>query len=185
MFLEVVLLPQYIAPFVAALYAIGLQCMRHLRFFKAEGRPAGRWMVRLLVLVCIAMACIRADQGQLHLGLGNWPSGEWTANWFGTEPFGAQRAAVEESLENQPGKQLVIVRYSPQHESVFEWVYNKPDVDNAKVIWAREMSSAENLELIRYYHDRKVWLVQPDSDRPSVTPYENSESAVLPPGISH
>jgi hypothetical protein len=63
-----------------------------------------------------------------------------------------------------PGKQLVIVRYSPDHNSLDEWVYNAADIDGAKVIWAREMNAANDFELIDHYKDRKVWLVQPDTE---------------------
>jgi hypothetical protein len=65
----------------------------------------------------------------------------------------------------------VIVRYGPEHNPSNEWVYNAADIENSKVIWAREMSAAENLDLIRYYKDRTVWLVQPDMDPPNVSPY--------------
>ena len=50
-------------------------------------------------------------------------------------------------------------------------VFNAADIDNSKVIWARDMSEAENLELIRYYKDRTVWLVQPDMKPASVSLY--------------
>ncbi len=38
-----------------------------------------------------------------------------------------------------PSKQLVIVSYSPDHHPADEWVYNESDIENAKVIWARDM----------------------------------------------
>jgi hypothetical protein len=52
-----------------------------------------------------------------------------------------------------------------------EWVYNAPDIDGAKVIWAREMDEGKNRELIQYYKDRKVWLIQPDIQPAELTPY--------------
>lgn len=78
---------------------------------------------------------------------------------------------VEDSLEQKPGGQLVIVRYSAEHQPLDEWVYNAADIDRSKVIWARDMGAAENEELIRYYRDRTVWLVQPDANPVLVTPY--------------
>jgi hypothetical protein len=62
-----------------------------------------------------------------------------------------------------------------------EWVYNQSDIDHAKVIWARDMGSAGNLELIRYYRDRSVWLVEPDqidagANPARVRPYPFEES---------
>jgi hypothetical protein len=58
-----------------------------------------------------------------------------------------------------------------------EWVYNAADIDSSKVIWAREMDAANNLDLIRYYKDRQVWLVQPDAQPPKVSPYALPEQA--------
>ncbi len=69
---------------------------------------------------------------------------------------------MESELSKQPGGQLAIVRYGADHHPIDEWVYNRADIDHAKVIWARDMGAAGNLELIRYYRDRSVWLVEPD-----------------------
>jgi hypothetical protein len=52
-----------------------------------------------------------------------------------------------------------------------EWVYNSPVIDKQKVIWARDMDAANNLEIANYYKNRTVWLVQPDARPASVTPY--------------
>jgi hypothetical protein len=69
----------------------------------------------------------------------------------------------------------VIVRYSPGHNLLDEWVYNAPNIDGSKVIWAREMDAADNLELIRFYQGRHVWLVQPDAQPPEVSAYPMPE----------
>jgi len=60
------------------------------------------------------------------------------------------------------GQHLVIVRYGPAHDPVrqLEWLYNAADIDTAKVVWAREMGTAENAHLIEYYRDRRVWLIE-------------------------
>jgi hypothetical protein len=74
-------------------------------------------------------------------------------------------------MEQRAGQQLVVVRYSALHNPLDEWVYNAPDIDNSKVVWAREMDAAHNLELMNYYRNRKVWLVEPDSIPAKVQPY--------------
>ena len=165
------LIPHYLAPFTAAFYAIGLQAMRHLRLWKLDRRPVGLTLVRSLITVCIVLGGIRLFAEPLHLRLAIWPSSQWSSTWHGPGRLGLARAQVQDRLEQIPGKQLAIVRYSPSHSSLDEWVYNAPDIDGSKVVWAREMDATSNLELLHYYGDRTAWLVQPDMDPATISPY--------------
>ena len=161
--------PHYLAPFMAGFYAILMQCMRRLRAWQ----PSGRTLVRLMPLLCIALAAFRLAAGPLSISIPRWPS-----MWYGTEPFGLPRAAVAAQLEGYPGQQLAVVRYTPSHIPFDDWVYNAADIDRSRVVWAREMDSAENTKLVGYFHGRGVWLVEPDVSPPRVTPW------VAPPAAS-
>jgi len=172
------LIPHYLAPFTVVFYALGLQAMRHLRFWKLEGKPAGLTLARLTVAICIATAGLRVFAEPLHLTPTEWPGGEWIFWWNGPGHFGTERAQIVAQLEQLPGPQLAIVRYSPKHYPLDEWVCNAADIDGSKLIWAREMDGASNLELMRYYKNRKVWLVQPDLTEGILTPYPIPEQGV-------
>ncbi|MGC2163725.1 MAG: hypothetical protein WA634_17590 [Silvibacterium sp.] len=176
MAIEVFLVPHYLAPFTAVFYVLGLQAMRHLRLWKPGDQPVGMALVRLCVVLCFLLAGLRLYAQPLHMEPAEWPVSEWTGYWYGPGHFGGARAGIEARLEQLPGKQLVIVRYSPGHNPVDEWVYNAPDIDHSRVIWARGMGPANNLELIDYYKDRTVWLVQPDTKPVEVTPYSLPKS---------
>jgi hypothetical protein len=169
--LETWLIPHYWAAITPALYAIGLQAMRHLRQVRLTGQPAGAAILRFSLLSCLVLAGIRLCAEPLHLTLAPWPSAAWASEWYGPGRLGLPRAEVERNLESMPGKQLAIVRYTPVHSPIDEWVYNAADIDGSRVIWAREMDAASNRELLRYYSDRKAWLVEPDAAPPRVTPY--------------
>jgi hypothetical protein len=171
MSIETFLIPHYIAPFTVAFYAIGLQAMRHLRVWSPGGQPVGTALVRLIVTLCVVLGVLRLFADPLHFKLSGWPSAAWASVWHGPGRLGVARAQIEAKLEQLPGRQLVIVRYSADHNTFDDWVYNAADIDNAKVIWAREMSDQDNLELMRYYRDRKVWLVQPDLQPAGLSPY--------------
>jgi hypothetical protein len=159
------------APFTAAFYAIGLQAMRHLRLWSPGDQPVGMTLTRLIVTLCVVLTGVRLGAEPLHLGLPTWP-GPWASEWYSLDSrSGTTRAQVETRLEQMPGRQLVIVRYATDHNSLDEWVYNAADIDGSKVIWAREMDQPENLELIHYYKDRSVWLVQPDRTPAEVSLY--------------
>ncbi len=179
MAIEIYLVPHYLAPFAAVFYAIGLQAMRHLRVWSPEGRPVGRAVVRSIVVVCLLLAALRICNFPLCLRPVEWPPYEWLAAWYGPGQFGTERARVKAALEQLPGKQLVLVRYSANHIPMEEWVSNAANIETSKVIWAREMDAANNLELMRYYRDRKVWLVEPDTQSIAAYPFSATERAAV------
>ncbi|HKE27972.1 MAG TPA: hypothetical protein VKB88_36715 [Bryobacteraceae bacterium] len=82
-----------------------------------------------------------------------------------------RRTAVEDALAKVPGKVLLFVRYAPAHIFQDEWVYNRADIDGSRIVWARDLGVQQNEELLRYYPDRSVWLLEPDARPPSLTPY--------------
>lgn len=170
--LETWLIPHYFAAITPAFYALGLQMMRHLRRWKPGGHPVGMALVRFSVMNCILLAVIRLAAAPLHVVLAPWPSAAWASSWSGPEQSGLPRSLVEKRLENLPGEHLVIVRYGPDHSPLNEWVYNAPDIDQSKVIWARDMDPVSNEELLRHYNDRDAWLVEPDSSPVRVEPYD-------------
>jgi hypothetical protein len=167
MLVETWLIPHYLAPFTAAFYALGLQAMRHLRVWSPGGQPVGVGLVRSIVTVCVVLVVLRGCAGPFHLKLAGWP----TTTWYGSEDFGAARARVEAALEGLPGRQLAIVRYSATHDPLNEWVYNAADIADSQVIWAREMRTSEDLELMRSYKGRTVWLIEPDKHPAGVSLY--------------
>ena len=158
----VFLIPHYLAPFTAAIYVLGLQAMRHMRLWRPEGKPVGKAMASLLVMVLCVMTALRMVAQPLHIAPPEFPFGIWLNNWIGPSQFGAERASVEARLGALPGKHLVLVRYSATHYPADEWVYNGADVETTKTVWARDMDDASNKELFSHYADRDVWLVQPD-----------------------
>ena len=96
-----------------------------------------------------------------------------TGKGYGATNFIAMDRSGEvlAALESYPGQQLAIVRYTPDHGHIDDWVYNAPDIEKSKVIWARDMGTAKNVELLQYFRNRKVWLVEPDFNPPRVSPY--------------
>jgi len=180
MTIEIFFIPHYVAPFTAVFYAIGLQAMRHLRVWSPGDNPVGRTMVRLIVTVCLLVACMRLFPGPLKLALPEYPASNWTDRWYGPDHFGTERAGIESRMQQMPGQQLILVRYSALHNPLNEWVYNGPDIDASKVVWAREMDAPHNLELMRYYPNRQVWLVEPDSIPAAVSPYPSTAEPAQP-----
>lgn len=82
-----------------------------------------------------------------------------------------ERPRIISELNRLPGKQLVVVRYRSTHDIFAEWVYNAPSIDQSKIVWARELDAASNADLLRYFHGRQVWLLEPDALLPRLEPY--------------
>jgi hypothetical protein len=96
------------------------------------------------------------------------------ANAIGTyqENHVLPRTAVTRELLAQGGRHLVIVRYGPRHNIYGpEWVFNAADINASPIVWARDMGVEKNRELLRYYADRKVWLLTPEPEV-KLMPYE-------------
>jgi hypothetical protein len=86
------------------------------------------------------------------------------------------RVAIEQELLQQPGQDLVLVRYSERHNPNAEWVYNDADIDGAGIVWAREMSADQRHELIEYFANRKIWVVEADEKPPKLRPFQDFEN---------
>ncbi len=153
----------YVAPIVPIILALILQGMRHLRNWRWEGRPTGLFLVRASVALCVLMIPV-----QVHILAATPKPGTWAA-------IGPQRAAIEAQLGHLSGPQLILVRYKPTHDPLLDWVYNRADIDNSKVVWARDMGLEQNQELLRYYSERRIWLLQADEVPARLTPYSCSE----------
>jgi hypothetical protein len=85
------------------------------------------------------------------------------------EPF---RKPVEKQLATLPGEHLVLVRYSKDHNSGEEYVYNEADIDHSETVWAREIPGMDLGPLLNYFRNRDVWLYEPDEDDSIVQPYD-------------
>ncbi len=157
----------YAAPITGLIYAIVLQGLRHLRVWRWHGRPSGLLLARSVPVVCLAIVLVRIAAQPL----GFYMPPDWPMTWYHTRPGNTDRARVQASLEREPGQQLAIVRYKPGHNFFEEWVYNKADIDSAKVVWARELDNASNRALIRYFQGRRIWLVETGSEPATLAPY--------------
>jgi hypothetical protein len=158
----------YAAPLTSAIYALLMMAMQRIRRWRWHERRTGLAIIRSVFLIAVAMLLLRIATPLFHLPISMWPA---PPTWYSPVPQLLERAQIKNELEKQPGLHLAIVRYQPQHDPKSEWVYNEAEIDSAKVVWAREMAPAANEELIRYFDNRRVWLVEPDGTPPRLSPY--------------
>jgi hypothetical protein len=87
--------------------------------------------------------------------------------------FANQRSAIIKQLSGSDSRHVVIVRYTPNHDIHRDFVQNLADIDGSSVIWARDMGEDGNRDLLEYYRDRKIWLLEADLGTPRLTEYVN------------
>jgi len=151
--------PHYAAPVACLAFLLMVESLRQARRFTWQGKPVGQHYVRgvLPMLLVSAIATFTVAQ---YLQ----PPSPW---WL-------DRARMLRELEQGKERHLVIVRYGPEHSPHNEWVYNRADIDGAKVVWAREMGPQADRELLDYFNDRRVLLLQADQLPRHLTPYPGS-----------
>ena len=162
--------PHYAAPITCVLLALTLMAMRRLQTWEPNGRRTGAALNRAVVVTCLLSFAIRGVAAGRGWELARSEAPAW--HQVGPKSFG--RAALVAKLKELPGKQLVIVRYTSNHEVFDEWVYNEPDIDSSKVVWAREMDASENAKLVDYFKDRQIWLIEADEQPPKLSPWRPS-----------
>jgi hypothetical protein len=164
--LEVYFNPHYPAPGTCLVYALVLGAMRYLWSWRWRQKPVGVAITRAVPVICAALLALSAAVAPKLLPREAWPI-PW--RYPGYQMPG--RARLLAQLEREPGRHLVIVRYSAAHAPHLEWVHNRADIDGSKVIWARDMGREQNAELLRYFQERRIWLVEANLTPPRLSGY--------------
>lgn len=138
----------YMAPVVPLAFVLSLEALRRSAAWNWRGRAPGKILALGLpfLTLCVAAAGAAGPPGPL-------------------ERWAQRRAELQQRLESLPGRQMVLVHYAPGHDFYEEWVKNRADLQQAKVVWAREHSPEEDCALIASYPARTVWLLDADRDQ--------------------
>jgi len=165
------LLPQtwtmahYAAPATGLLFLFVVQGTRYLRLWQRRENGMGATLVRTIPVVLTAMIVLRVAAAAGHIPIEQpWPRGN------------LERAAISRTLATVTGHHLVFVAYSSNHDINQEWVYNRADIDDSPIVWARDMGDSENRKLIQYFGDRHVWRLSPDQQPVVLAPYSPAPS---------
>ncbi len=170
---QMVLYPYHLAPIIPILFAVIAQGARHIYVLLSRVKPVRAMAFALLLPVCvIAASTLKLEASTLAIPLTYWE--------HGSEPHGEVRAALNEWLKHRPKKQLVIVHYAQSHSPDQEWVYNGADIDGSKVVWAREMDADSDAQLVEYFKDREIWLLDADANPQRVVPYRFDTASCRP-----
>ena len=153
--------PHYFAPYVPLIVLLALRGLRVMRIWQIQGRRPGTYFANAIVIATVGALVFAAALSAQK------PNREWDA-------FALRRQQIVKQLLAQPGDDLVIVRYGARHNVHNEWVYNLSDIDGQPIVWARDLSPGQNAELLAYFQDRRVWLLEAAAAPPRISPYRSS-----------
>lgn len=153
------LFPHYAAPAAVLAYILAACALRAMPRYLA-------WGAVILTILTTGLTLLTPENRYL----------------FGPKDYhvAAKHAAIESRLANSPGPQLILVQYGPHHDPWEELVYNSADLDRARIVWARSLSSDQDAALLRHFQDRTVWLLTENGSL-NLSRYSNS----LASSISH
>jgi hypothetical protein len=155
--MEIVLLPHYYAPAAGLILVLVMSGVRYLCLFHRKRRAVGPFILLLFASAFFIPFAFRVVD---HIR--NPPP---------AQKFMLQRREIIDRLMQQGSRHLVILHYAPDHVVDWEWVYNRANIDDSAIVWAQDMGKTQNRELLDYYRDRKVWLLEPDKNPIALKPY--------------
>ncbi len=160
--------PHYSAAVTVVIVLVLIQCIRRMR----STGPAGLFLSRALCLVSVLGLVIPVSGRLVESALPRSLS-PVKKLWQSEFAHDISRELFVPQLEREPGKQLVLVRYQPYNgEKKFEWIFNRADIEGAKIVWARDFGDPESTrQLLQHFTGRKVWLAEPDAQPPRIVPY--------------
>jgi hypothetical protein len=92
-------------------------------------------------------------------------------SWCCVKPGNLNKARILAMVEQAAGRHLVLVKPKTDPANVLQWIYNDADIDASRVVWARDMGPQANESLLEYFHDRTIWLVDPNVEPAQLSRY--------------
>jgi hypothetical protein len=83
---------------------------------------------------------------------------------------GDGRATVLNAIQREPGRHIIFVDYAPGPQNEHEWVTNGADLVNAPVLWVHMRDMDQNVELLKQYRDRNVWILRVENEHFQLMP---------------
>lgn len=139
-------LPHYLAPLTGLIAYATVQGTRRLLHARRLGTPLLRRTFLLGTLLAVGIQTLGTAV-------------RWSDPTRSPVQF---RANLLTELTRLGGRHLILVRYTPDHDFADEWVFNGADLENAPVLWARDLGT-QNSRILDYYPDRTIWLFEPDT----------------------
>lgn len=154
--------PHYLSPVAPVVLLFIVQGLRYLAQWRPGNASIGPAIVRTVLPVLCVLIAARAATKAPSSPPSDSPN---FFSWCCTDARGKDREPLVQKLMATRGNHLVIVSYDLTRYDTREWAYNEPDIDQSRIVFARDMGPDKNQELIRYFSNRRVWRVRVGKDR--------------------
>ncbi len=151
-------MPHYAAVGTGCFLAVLVVCFRQL-----SRRPQGVALAVAAPAIMLLILGVRIGLEQFHLPFTQKVN---FFSWCCVAPGNPNKARIAGLLEKSGGEHLVIVKPKSDPQNLFQWIYNDADIDASPVVWARDMGAEANRPLLNYFRNRKVWLLDPNTNPP-------------------
>ncbi|HSS97126.1 MAG TPA: hypothetical protein VLK33_08855 [Terriglobales bacterium] len=168
--------PHYGAPIVCVVLAIAVYGMRLAWTWWPKGKPFGPMLVRsicILITLCSLMSLGVKMDDPFYMASSSNDRAAWMPSDF-------HREVLQKTLESRPGRHILFVHLHRWETGAVFWIFNDPDLQNSKVIWAYDMGDKANQEFMRLYPGRQSWLVDKNDIYMPILPYGESGQQVEP-----
>ncbi len=155
--------PHYAAAATGCFLALLVECFRRLR---------GRRRALVFVAPAIMLLILAVRVGLQQSGLPFTQEVNYQS-WCCVKPGNPNKTRILGMLERAGGKHVVLVKPKIDPSNVFQWIYNDADIDASDVVWARDMGIERNRDVLEYFHDRKIWIVDPNVEPVTMAAYEH------------
>jgi hypothetical protein len=149
--------PHYFAVNTGIVYLI---LLNGLRWMRVSGRQHVVWLklMRGTVACVVIMSTVRLVVVPTE-GFPTW------ATWMNLTGQTPAWQDIHQIVQTKAGKQLIIVRYRPDHFWINDWIANGYDLATQHAIWARDSEPGEsNVPLLCAFRDRQAWLLIPPEE---------------------
>jgi hypothetical protein len=166
--------PHYAAPAVGALLIICIYGFRLLWVWRPKCQPIGPMLMRSIAMVLLLWSIVPLAQKILDpfdIAQNSVPHETWI-------PIHFARSRIQAQMEQTPGRHIIFVHF--QRWATVFWMYNDPDPQTSKVIWAYDMGDEANQQFMQLYPGRQAWFMDSENLSTAVVPYEASGQHVDP-----
>lgn len=179
--------PHYASPIVGVLLIIAIYGFRLAWTWRPKGQPVGPMFVRSTAIVLLLWSFVPLVQklfDPFDIAQNSTEHETWIPSQF-------ERARIQAKVEQVPGQHIIFMHFHYWETGAVFWIYNDPDPQSSRLIWAYDMGDEANQQFMRLYPGRQAWFLDKTNLNMTPIPYALSGQHIDPlisnyrPGESH